>query len=510
MAREWNRLKDKLGGSEGPNPSDWEAMRAKIDAQPTLAPVNNRLWLGWLVAGTIGVVIGLGSWLFWPGGELPATKNIENRMEQSMEPESSYFNLEEEVTSENTKQEHVESPVQTPQNLDHTAVQEPQAPIESTAAAVADVSQELAPTMDFDEVSQLVETDESSSPDITNPLAESSAEPLNLESETDQSESTPQIEEPANEELGNQPAEAGDNSQATAASTEADQQSPLIDSTFLEADEDRLDQRVDDSAEEADSEYNSSDETGKLDVPAADSESNAPFLDPRTGFKLNRFSAFGGMSHELREGSPLVYGGGIEFAWQKDRQFFTAGLGYYRIEQPYDQTTSITRNQIDSTWSTEITNREVINVSRVWVIDSFQAGRYVYDTTVTTVRDTSTVLRVDTNQIGTSIVKQLERPYYFAELPLLYGYDFGNANWRLRLAGGVALQQAISYSDDENGSKTTFGLSALLQPELEWRFNRQWSVISRWQLRYPLQEGFVLYEQTKLRYSFQMGVSYRW
>lgn len=239
-------------------------------------------------------------------------------------------------------------------------------------------------------------------------------------------------------------------------------------------------------------------------------EEEDEFIRKESGFELNRLSLFAGLQNDLKSNSLWAYGPAAELQWQKRHQFLSVGLGYYRVEQPYTINVPSQIMRIDSTWQTNIQDREVIEVSRQWVIDSFQAGHYVYDTTRRIVSDTTINLSVDTNQYRTNIVNQRVRAYYFAELPLLYGYQMGKGNWQFQLAGGLALQQVLAYSEDESGSQTLFGMSALLQPGASWRFSDRWSVLGRVQLRYPLQQDFVLYDRNELRYSFQLGVSYHW
>jgi len=49
-----------------------------------------------------------------------------------------------------------------------------------------------------------------------------------------------------------------------------------------------------------------------------------------------------------------------------------------------------------------------------------------------------------------------------------------------------------------------------MQPALNWHLSDQWSILARAQMRYPLLQDVALFEEQRLRYSFQMGVSYRW
>ncbi len=509
MAGEWNRMKDKMGApSGGPSPADWEAMRAKIDAQPALAPkAGKNPWYGWLIAASLGLMVGLGSWYFGgtDNGQNESPAQVNQSVDPIMEPSESapISNKENHGNQNDDAQAEVESnsSKHLEKSLENAIAQE-----ESKDGVSTKANQSALPVLnETAEKRQAIEENKlSTSQDFKDKdrvaLSEMDQGNTRSEAENRSMEGTSLEESLSSEEkskiaIADEPeaVETIEDSNNQGAATE----SGIPVEGLVDSDQDDIDQNrksmVDSSGTQV----------------AAPSEAK-PFISPNTGFKLGGASSYIGAMHELRSQSPLVYGGGFELQWYNKGQYFSAGLAYYRIEQVYEQNVLNNYSRIDSSWKLNVEDKEVLEVSRIWVIDSFQAGHYEYDTTRTIVQDSTYVLQVDTNQLGSSIVKQLERPFYFAELPLLYGYGIRSGNWNFRLAGGLALQQAIAYSNDESGSKSLFGVTALLQPQIDWRLNDRWSVLSRVQLRYPIKQEFVLYEQTKLRYSFQMGVSYRW
>lgn len=521
MAGEWNKMKDKMGSSRGgAQPADWEAMLGKINAQPALAPKSTgKAWLTWFMAASLGLVLALGGWYLGSRSEANANQN------EADSPQNFNLNQESNLSGRsdnkgNSPQEPERVIIKEPsfqaqelENLDYSS--------EPTNQAAAIVKEETKPN-------QLDKKQTTSPAEFTNTAAAASLRVEEAAQEALKPEVNKPVENPSsiiaseteepNEERSNEwtKAESEANSKPdlaaadivnTSSSAFADKNSgeeSLSDTDFI---------ATNDSVPTNDSVaaaimIKSKDRVDKSSLP--DESNPPPFIDARTGFKLNAASAYLGFMHEIRSNSPWAYGAGMELQWQRKRQYFSAGLAYYDMRQPYELVSNQLITNIDSSWNQQIRDREVLEVSRIWVIDSFQAGRYVYDTNVRIVSDTSYVLQVDTNQIGSRIVNKLERPYSFVEMPLVFGYNFGNGPWQFRLAGGVALQQALAYSDNESRSKSLFGISALLQPQLDWRINKQWSIFNRVQLRYPIQQEFVLYEQVKLRYSFQMGVSYRW
>lgn len=521
MAGEWNKMKDKMGSSAGgAQPADWEAMLGKINAQPALAPKSaGKAWLTWIMAASLGLILGLGGWYLGSRSESNASQNEADTPQNfNLNQESNYSGRTD--SKDNSPQDQERVIIKEPsfqeqelENLDYSSE-----PINQTAvqfnqetkpnhlnkkqtnnpAEFTNTTEEVAPTRE-EAVQEALKSDlkkplEDPSTIVAGETEEPNEERLN-EGTKDESDANSQPDLAAADEV---------NTSSSAPADENSEEESVSAANFI---------ATNDSIPTNDSVATAimimaKDRVDKASLP--DQNNPPPFIDARTGFKLNAASAYLGFMHEIRSNSPWAYGAGMELQWQRKRQYFSAGLAYYEMRQPYELVSNQIISNIDSSWNQQIRDRELIEVSRIWVIDSFQAGRYVYDTNVRIVSDTNYVLQVDTNQIGSRIVSNLERPYSFVELPLVYGYNFGNGPWQFRLAGGVALQQALAYSDNESRSKSLFGISALLQPQLDWHINEQWSIFNRVQLRYPIQQEFVLYEQVKLRYSFQMGVSYRW
>ncbi|WP_421752603.1 hypothetical protein [Croceimicrobium sp.] len=512
---DWDKLKDKIGANaDGPTPADWEAMQAKIAAQPALTPAASKnIWFSWLVAGLIGLMIGMGSWYFWPhsSGE-SVVGNSDSSLESPVQNNSKQTTVGIPDADRDVERQEGPSMGSSELEIDPNLKEEGQ---ESGYSAVAfspegETQDEVADQAEAAVAAMDVQNGES-----TPSVYESNNPPS--------SEKANETEEPLNEEVQGKPFEK------SAASSEIEGKPELnSDETLTNLDLNReFNTAHSDDKSEKDSQMagNSLDdeesaEPTKISQAEKAEDAEEPLLAPdeedeefirrESGFELNRISVLTGVQNDLKSNSLWAYGASAELQWQKRHQFFSLGLGYYRVEQPYSINVPSQKMRIDSIWQTNIQDREVIEVSRQWVIDSFQAGHYVYDTTRRIVSDTTINLSVDTNQYLTNIVNQRVRAYYYAELPLLYGYQMGKGNWQFQLAGGLALQQVLAYSEDESGSQSLFGMSALLQPGASWRFSDRWSVLGRVQLRYPLQQDFVLYNRNELRYSFQLGVSYHW
>jgi len=510
---DWDKLKNKIGANaDGPTPADWEAMQAKIAAQPALAPAAPKnSWFSWLVAGLIGLMLGMGSLYFWPrsSGE-SGVGNSESRLEAPLPENSNQTTVGIPDADRDVERQEGPSTGSSELEIDPNLKEEGQ---ESGYSAVAFTKDSEPQNTEAEQaVAAAITIDKQEGNSLQNTFKSNKA--VAAESTLRRTELiNRQAEEMSN---GDEPLSSGLNDQA-----EFKSQNAMGNSESNSAASDQL------SESEASNQSGSLQEDETTDKEEASTEAEAgtneepklapeeeeeedEFIRKESGFELNRLSLFAGLQNDLKSNSLWAYGPAAELQWQKRHQFLSVGLGYYRVEQPYTINVPSQIMRIDSTWQTNIQDREVIEVSRQWVIDSFQAGHYVYDTTRRIVSDTTINLSVDTNQYRTNIVNQRVRAYYFAELPLLYGYQMGKGNWQFQLAGGLALQQVLAYSEDESGSQTLFGMSALLQPGASWRFSDRWSVLGRVQLRYPLQQDFVLYDRNELRYSFQLGVSYHW
>lgn len=498
MAEDWRKLKDKIGAdAQGPTPADWEAMQVKIGAQPALAPRGSKAWL---LAGGLGLVIGITVMYLWPSaaGEQGAETTVTIPAEEVVTLEPVVKHNESINASEEISVKEVLSISQSEGLTEDKTVNSSDKRIgkEAVASIVASQSKKT----EWNGVANI--SGGSKSRNKTNPSLEAGSISLADSGAEFKSEPTINVDAPISIE------EKGTEEKSAISNVLEEDRVASRESENLDAPE-TITKETSSIVLQGDSLAFVEEEAAPASQ-AEVSEKPKPFIPASAGFALNRVNFAAGLTHDFRTPSTFAYGFGFDLQWQKQRQFFSAGLSYYRIEQGLSRSTLLNRSRIDSTWKQEVEPKEVTEIRRIWVIDSFQAGRYVNDTIVRTVVDTSVILQVDTNQYQTNFVKQVVRPYYYAELPLLYGYQFGRGPWQLQVAGGVALQQAIAYSNDEDGSRSLFGMSALMQPALAWRYNDRWSALARVQLRYPLQQDVALYEEPALRYSFQLGVSFRW
>ena len=523
MAGDWKNMKDKMGQSTGgPSPADWEAMRAKIDAQPALSPASGaKPWLAWFLIGGIGLSIAIGAWYFLsfgPEAAIPTQQEVAADPVLQNEPSNEMNDLplvaSDAISEEEGNKANSTTGLESQEGQDHTQGTEfnnLNAELAATLSTAGDLGTdgvERNEALVAGNSQQETKTEELVGSPIRRQANEALKSAMNDRKAAETRFDSPLMESKAEEFRDQGPGENGDEPNSRESGIDdsiGDLDAPSLDSssTHNVKGESPLDSGPDKPASEFDALNN-------LERPSLPDQINPPFINPKTGFRLSAANVGLNVQSDLVAHGPLIYGLEFDLQWHRNRQFFSAGLAYYQVQEPYQVNSLESLQRIDSTFKEQIEDRTVIEVSRVWVIDSFQAGRYVYDTTITIVSDTNIVLQVDTNQIETSIVKQLERKYSYAELPLLYGYEFGANRLRFRMAGGLALQQAVSYSDNEAGTQSRFGLTALMQPEMLWQLNPTWSLSGRMQLRYPLQNDFVLYQNRALRYSFQLGVSYRW
>jgi hypothetical protein len=518
MARDWDKIKDKLGAqADGPATADWEAMQAKIAAQPSLVAKQTRpIWITAFLAGSLGLLLGIGAWFFlpWEAGtitnEIPkmdllktpneisgvqAQESLQTKPEEKVYPTTPVNALGSMEVSE--QEENVSSEPSATKGISIKPQKEKAEKVAiETIAAANQMSQDRTTTEDQgqakesipqapkqnrvvgDEVEpEFVRSGELDAGEMANDSKQDQVDrqaEANTNVDGSEQETSPGFPSDAKEQGTGQPNDTGANNTSP---------EPL----------DSLDKIM-----------------KKLDEKVDSDDYEKPIQNlPGNGFRLNKLNLVLGGLNDFTTNSPNIWGGGAELQWQKRHQFLQSGLHIYQIKQPYNFAVQQMKVRYDSTYQTQIESREQLDISSIWVVDSFEFGHFQRDTTITMVIDTTIILRVDTNQFQTNIVNQSERRFYYVELPILYGYQFGNGNWQFQAAAGVALQQAVSYSVGEGQSTSQFGMSALFQPAVTCRFGARWSLLGRAQLRYPMQES-VLFEQKNIRYSLQVGVSYHW
>lgn len=487
MAKDWKDIKDKLqADGQGPSSADWEAMQAKIAAQPSLNPSTGRPpWFTWVLAGLAGVLIGWSTWYFLPNESQVEAQSSEqseglNKGEISAEPISSSLKVQEEVL--NQKPEEQERIVEQMPSVNLVKPVELNKVQEKAKASKSNLSKTLAQPVAAEELEDLYQ-------EMSEPQASPTTELATVAPPREDKEATSAIR-------------STDYSEKPGTLISPEDSEEAVEAPSLAA-SDASTQVPEDK--EPSNELPTSEENSALPAAAEAEE----FLNPQTGFRLSQLNIAGSYLSDFA--SPMTYASGINFdlEWKKGRQFLATGLGYHQLNLTQERVLSQQLISIDSSYREEISSRQVIEVRRNWVIDSMFHGRYVYDTIVTTVTDTNTILDVDTNQYTSNFVRQAVKRFYYAELPILYGYRWRLDKFNVALAGGVALQQAVAYQDETSGTNSQFGMSALLQPSIAWNLSERWSLLGRVQMRYPLRES-VLFENKALRYSFQLGVSYHW
>lgn len=517
----WNKIKDKLqADGQGPSSADWEAMQAKIAAQPGLNPASKKpIWITGVLAGGLGLLIGLSTWYFMPS----SPKAVDTDLKQV--PVETQGALSAEPSSETNKAANYNGESQDSQIINQNEENRAEADLteskdleeklnEATSLASyknegeVDLAKSIASGALNDKISdsqgtQIAKTNEEEKPASNPNLEESVALSSELREEKPAMDSDPKLQEDLNAE------EKPQGQRVNKILAEKAKKLNESSNTQIEEKQDLnsgIEGALTSQTEKPESKDENKDLASSIEqAPAAAEE----FLDPGTGFKLSQLNISGNLLTDFAQAMSYAPGFQFDLEWQKGRQFFSTGLSYNFMNLNYAENKILDGLVIDSIFEQKIEQKEVLEIRRVWVIDSMFAGRYVNDTIRKIVQDTSIILNLDTNLSQTNIVKQRERRFYYAELPVVYGYRWSREKWSLGLAGGLALQQAISYSDEENSQRSKFGLSALSQLQLGWRLNQRWTLMGRTQIRYPLQES-VFFQNKGLRYSFQMGVSYHW
>ena len=233
------------------------------------------------------------------------------------------------------------------------------------------------------------------------------------------------------------------------------------------------------------------------------------FINPATGFRLQSLNMGIGAATTFKSSSAYGLQVSLDFQWERENWFFLGGIS---LSQDYRQLNYNSLQDailIDSTWILNIESRQEPIITRIWVIDSFNAGHYELDTTFQTVIDSIVVQNIDTTQYQISYPKSKQIRFQYAELPLLYGYQWQRGPWRYALAGGISLQQALAINEEDYSRNEAFSLAIMLQPSISYKLNQHWGVFTRVRLQQQVIQNR-LFQTNQSPYSCQVGVSYHW
>ena len=532
MANHWKKISDKLGSSaEGPNAADWAAMERMIADQPALqSKPRSRVALkaALISIGSLSLIAAL--WFFntidQTNTALPETSpnnieapgpNLNNTAIDADKQNSQSNKVEEAPVSKKTKKQALEEAV---------IVNKPAESKSKTSPAKSSLNSAVA-------------AEENSALNTNATAAKSVGDPANTASASAYEQKTNNAatgleKEPAKESENNPDLTKVDESATTAAANEpinsasantemvqedavAKAEQNLSLSPQLPKAEEEISQSEDKSsstvndksriAEMTDSLHQ--DGVAELTRATPQAEAEEDFINPATGFKLQSVNlAFGASSNF---GNPLGYGlqTAIDFQWNRKNWFFQGGISISQDQQELNY--NVVENQllIDSSWALDIISRQEAVITRIWVIDSLNAGHYEVDTSFRTVIDTNIVLNVDSNDYEVNYPKTKQIRFQYAELPILYGYQKQLGAWNISLAAGLSLQQALAINDENYSRSESFSLAILVQPTISYKINQQWSVFTRLRLQEQVLQNR-LFQTNQSPYSCQLGVSYHW
>jgi hypothetical protein len=259
------------------------------------------------------------------------------------------------------------------------------------------------------------------------------------------------------------------------------------------------------SADTSSTDDNLNASSNKEEEPLAPGE----FINPATGFKLQSLNIGIGAASSFKGSSSFGLQAAIDFQWERENWFFLGGISISQDSRQLNYSSRQNEILIDSSWTLNIVSRQEPIITRLWVIDSLNAGHYELDTTFQTVIDSNFIQNIDTTQYQISYPKSKQIRFQYAELPILYGYQLQRGPWRYALAGGISLQQAIAINDEDYSRDEDFSFAIMLQPSVSYKLNQHWAVFTRLRLQQQVIQNR-LFQTNQSPYSCQVGVSYHW
>jgi len=534
MAKHWKKLGDKLGSPvKGPSAADWAAMEQMIASKPAL---QSKLALGLtaktLLLSLVALLVVGSIWFINAGGEakvlqnLPAQNSNNTQAPISAAPSHQTTPTKEsnstgETAPENNSAITLSSPANMADEINESQTKSASKPaiVPSWAAASKADNKLSAPNaINSQKQSENASADEQKAPDQEKGSSNAALAAGGNQSVDNQKTINPQAAVAAQKSEIPSLEQALVNKEQTASSEENNSDGTSLPNNFNQdkstADNFPPNSIVDQAEKLA---VESPTETDSVKQELAPSEREVPekpaaeedFIDRATGFKLQSINLAFGAATNFAQPAGFGMQAALDFQWNRDNWFFQGG---FSLSQDYrQQEYNVLQNQllIDSTWTLNINSRPQAIISRIWVIDSFNAGHYEIDTTFQTVIDTSIVLNVDSSDYQISYPKTRQIRFQYAELPLLYGYQKQLGAWSLSLAAGVSVQQALAINDENYSRTEAFSLALVVQPAISYKISQQWSVFTRIRIQEQVLENR-LFQTNQSPYSCQLGVSYRW
>lgn len=491
MAKGWDKIKDKIeGGADAPRSADWEAMNAKIQAYPALnsssALAFHKLWIAVSL-----LLVGAASW--WYFTDFSHDQNISNVPVQyplkvrSGDDNNEIYEAEinkpagaqPEKTKELAKKEELTPSLANPTTPAKTEKPRTQANDLNIAAATEVTALEEQSEFDDDKAKHILEAEKPL------PVQENI-----LESKMEQSKELPVLNRDFSEvelqpEISEKPESSQDSSVAEQSSS---------DSLTLEYRE---------ATEKADSSAFAAKPESMPELASAEADD---FYNANSGFKLRSVQIGGKYLNNFNNQQGWQLGGDVTLG--SNNWLLNAGLYYGQDQRKFDEVAFREELQIDSSFTQQITSRNVQEIRSYWVIDSFFAGHWENDTVVVTVTDTAQILNIDTIRFKLRQVNERMVHTSYVEMPILAGYEFPINRFSLQIMGGVILNQTITVGA-EAASTERFGLSGVVQPALHYSFSSGYSAYIRSGMRYALKPNASLRTQS-FYYDIQLGIAIEW
>lgn len=511
MAEGWNKITDKAdqGKFEGPFASDWEAMNAKIEAQPTLntSPKKGAWW--WGVGGVLLMLlsVGIAYWFYDSDQKLMDSSSRENTIEQVSDPQKNNqsiakqnndedlvgsqksISLEERTAFESTSNKSINPD----EDLYHATSIKEEEGLGNTVSAVKPVKQDQSnENLVISEVTTDVPLQEEEKP-IEERLeiepVESIASIENTEVESGSTQNLPEsnTEVMTSEEVTNDEARAEVESEVIAEESSVEE-------------EKISEEQAEETVEEIASTMVSRDDE-------EDDDEIQPVNLRSHGFIMNSLSLGG---KYLTDYSGDFYGSGIgvDIDIQKGNWLFNTGVSYYTFNRNLFANNTYEKQNYTEIRTTAWDTTVAISPDSVWIIDGPFLGHYVNTSDTTTTIDSTVTSRTDTSTTKITAQEETRVKLSYIEVPLLVGQRFKFNRLAIDLYGGVALSQITSSNQEGGDISEKFGVSAVLQPGLRYYITEKWSVFGRSGLRYSLVAD--QFREKKIYSNFHLGLTYHW
>lgn len=529
MAGGWNKITEKADQSrfEGPLPGDWEAMSAKIAAEPTLNTKGGRGGFWWGIGLGLLVMISIGAGYLFIGDNGDTSINQQEGVIVIDKDEAKNLQVMDDNAGE---------------SLSSNTQEEPKLDLQHSAKEVGETNDDGTVSqaeygLNYQEVEEAVIADEwdNAGAEVESEAREEAISTMTAgnsglgedrleasEQSTVESEEI-EIEEPLDEMVSfsnqdvNEEAEANDIlsvaeiAEGNASDAEGGENAVLEDQTEPEelmegeeieiiSDRDKeeiIDIVLDDTEVENANSLMEEEEDG--DPVAVDLRS--------MGFRLNSMSM--GAKY-LTDYSKDFYGAGVgvDVDLQKKWLLVNTGLSYYQLNSNRWINETWDEARYDTTIMVQYDTAVTEHKYPVWVIDGPYQGHYDTISYNTSSIDSTVERNIDT--AITSKTRRVEErvKLSYIEMPILLGHRFRFNRFAVDVCGGVALSQTVSSNLEGGDQSEKFGLTAVLQPGVRYYLTPAWSLFVRSGLRYGLVADE--FRKDKLYSNFHLGLTYHW